>query len=71
MEGRKKRREHVSAAGKPVLIVCPTSVRGSWEKHLAVWGHFESRSIETSTTNTRRTSLQARQAQGCEYGTAD
>lgn len=45
LSARRKRKEHASAAGKPVLIVCPSAVLPSWEKHLAEWGHFASRSI--------------------------
>eukprot|EP00903_Cladosiphon_okamuranus_P013898 g12926.t1 len=45
LNARRKHKEHVSAAGKPILIVCPTALLSSWEKHLKEWGHFESRSI--------------------------
>lgn len=49
MKDRAKRKEAVSAAGNPVLIVCPSSVVQSWEDHLRKWGYFESESITEST----------------------
>ncbi|CAM9156448.1 unnamed protein product, partial [Laminaria digitata] len=48
MKERAKRKEAVSAAGRPVLLVCPSSVLSGWEDHLARWGFFSSQSILSS-----------------------
>lgn len=48
MKERAKRKEPVSAAGRPVLLVCPSSVLSGWEDHLALWGFFSSQSILSS-----------------------
>lgn len=57
---RRKSKEHASAAGKPVLIVCPRAVLPTWEEHFAEWGYFDSRSILTGGSTTGRNSLQVR-----------
>lgn len=48
MKERAKREEPVSVAGRPVLLVCPSSVLSGWEDHLALWGFFSSQSILSS-----------------------
>lgn len=48
MKERAKSKEPVSAAGRPVLLVCPPSVLSGWEDHLALWGFFSSQSILSS-----------------------
>lgn len=45
---RARRKEPVSAAKKPVLLVCPSSVLSGWEDHFARWGFFECQSITSS-----------------------
>lgn len=45
MKARMSKGDHVSTAGRPILIVSPSSVVQSWERHLGIWGHFASASI--------------------------
>lgn len=66
LKDRRKRREHASAAGKPVLIVCPRTVLPSWETHLAAWGHFDSRSLLRGGSSSGPGSLQVTSTQ--RYG---